>query len=308
MQVGEYVGTTMFLFMAFGPANIANLPDAKAAVSNDAPSINTSNLMFIAVAFGLSLFINVWIFFRVSGGLFNPAVSLALALAQVINPLRAVLLSVSQILGGITAAALVQCLTPGPLNVSTRLGGGISIAQGESIKTTLIVGLFLEMFVTAQLILMIFMLGVEKHKSTFLAPVGIGLTLFTCHLFAVYYTGAGLNPARSFGPELVIKEFPGYHWIYCLCTFLEKLTEGVGPSLGAMVSTGFYTMLKVLNYHEVNGTQDRDDTLLRDKAKNSKYTTMYDIEQPQVLNHDKVVSTFKTEIVEPNNETNLTMA
>src|SRR5208337_1828533 len=176
----------MFLFMAYGATNIANLPGANAEPSNDTGFINTSNLMFIAVAFGLALTINVWIFFRVSGGLFNPAVSFALALAQAITPLRALLLSVSQILGGMTAAALIQCLTPGNLKVSTRLGGGISISQGSSTcSTTLIIGLFLEMFVTAQLILMIFMLGVEKHKSTYIAPVGIGLTLFTGHLFAV---------------------------------------------------------------------------------------------------------------------------
>jgi len=111
--------------MAFGATNIANLPGASSPAL-----IDTSNLMFIALAFGLSLIVNVWIFFRVSGGLFNPAVSLALALAQVITPLRAVLLSVSQILGGMTAAALIQCLIPGPLRVSTRLGGGISVVQG----------------------------------------------------------------------------------------------------------------------------------------------------------------------------------
>ena len=116
----------MFLFMAFGATNIANLPAASPTTA-----IDTSNLMYIALAFGLSLIVNVLIFFRVSGGLFNPAVSLALALAQVITPLRAALLSVSQILGGMTAAALIQCLTPGPLRVSTRLGGGISIAQGK---------------------------------------------------------------------------------------------------------------------------------------------------------------------------------
>ena len=115
----------MFLFMAFGAANTANLPEATIP-----EFINTANLMFIAAAFGLSLLVNVWIFFRVTGGLFNPAVSFALALARVISPTRAVLLIIFQILGRITAAALIQCLTPGPLKVSTRLGGGISISQG----------------------------------------------------------------------------------------------------------------------------------------------------------------------------------
>jgi len=59
------------------------------------------------------------------------------------------------------------------------------------------------------------MLAVEKHKATFLAPVGIGLALFVGHLICVFYTGAGLNPARSLGPDIISKSFPEYHWIYC---------------------------------------------------------------------------------------------
>lgn len=76
-------------------------------------------------------------------------------------------------------------------------------------------GLFLEVFLTLQLTLAVFMLAVEKHKATFIAPVGVGLALFTCHLFGVFWTGASMNPARSFGPDLVTGKFPGYHWIYC---------------------------------------------------------------------------------------------
>jgi len=120
----------MFLFMAFGGTHIANLPGAQVATQTGTAFIDTSNLMFIALAFGLSLIINVWIFFRISGALFNPAISLALALATVISPLRAVLLSIAQLLGGIVAAALIDGLMPGPLNVGTSLSGDINIAQG----------------------------------------------------------------------------------------------------------------------------------------------------------------------------------
>lgn len=60
------------------------------------------------------------------------------------------------------ASALVQCMFPGALNVQTSLGGGTTVAQG----------LFIEMFLTAQLVFTIFMLAAEKHKGTFIAPVG----------------------------------------------------------------------------------------------------------------------------------------
>jgi aquaporin related protein len=73
---------------------------------------------------------------------------------------------------GIASAGVVSAILPGPLNVSTSLGAGTSIAQG----------VFLEMFLTAQLVFTIFMLAVEKHKGTFLAPLGIGLSLFVAEM------------------------------------------------------------------------------------------------------------------------------
>jgi aquaporin related protein len=135
-MVGEFIGTTMFLFFAFAGTQIANLNDAnptpQSANQSTITVVNTANLMFISLAFGFSLMVNVWIFFRISGGLFNPAISLALALVKIITPLRAGLLVLAQILGGITAAALIDALLPGSLYVRTRLGGGINVAQGTS--------------------------------------------------------------------------------------------------------------------------------------------------------------------------------
>jgi aquaporin related protein len=86
--------------------------------------------------------------------------------------LRGVLVFIAQILGGLCAAAVVSALFPGPLNVTTNLGGGTSISQG----------FFIEMFLTAELVFVIIMLAVVKHKSTYLAPVGIGLTFFLTQL------------------------------------------------------------------------------------------------------------------------------
>jgi aquaporin related protein len=147
--------------------------------------------------------------------LFNPAISLALALVKIITPLRAALLVVAQILGGISAAALVNVLLPESLFVRTQLGGGISTVQGIISQNLLTPGLFLEMFMTAELVFVVFMLAAEKHKATFLAPVGIGIALFMAEMAGVYYTGGSLNPARSFGPDVVLHTFDSYHWIYC---------------------------------------------------------------------------------------------
>ncbi|GAA6048422.1 hypothetical protein NBRC10513_000567 [Rhodotorula toruloides] len=243
-MVGEFVGTTMFLLIALGGTNVANIPTtsvtgAKTAGQDGtaASAPNTSNLLYIALSFGFSLAVNAWIFFRVSGGLFNPAVSLGMAIAGALTPLRAIFLTISQILGGIVGAAIIQALLPGTLNVATKLSPGTSVARG----------LFLEMFLTALLMLAILLLAAEKHKATFLAPIGIGLALFVAELVGVYYTGGSLNPARSFGPAVVLRSFDGYHWIYW-----------VGPFLGTLLAAGFYKFIKYLEYETVLGPEEPD--------------------------------------------------
>lgn len=79
-------------------------------------------------------------------------------------------------IGAMAAAGVVDTLFPGPLAVTTTLSGGTNKAQG----------VFIEMFLTAQLVFTIFMLAAEKHKGTFLAPVGIGLSLFIAELAGTY--------------------------------------------------------------------------------------------------------------------------
>lgn len=48
-----------------------------------------------------------------------------------------------------------------------------------------------------------------------IAPISIGLALFLAELCGVFYTGGGANPARSFGPDVVLGTFSSYHYIYC---------------------------------------------------------------------------------------------
>lgn len=75
-------------------------------------------------------------------------------------------------LGGMVAAALVAALLPGPLVVETKLSAGTSIVRG----------VFIEMFLTAELVLTVLFLAAEKSKATYIAPVGIGLALFVAEL------------------------------------------------------------------------------------------------------------------------------
>jgi aquaporin related protein len=80
--LAEFAGTFMFLFFAFGGTNVANNSNQanSSGGSKNSPAIaqaiDTGVLLYISLVFGFSLMVNVWCFFRVSGGLFNPAVSL----------------------------------------------------------------------------------------------------------------------------------------------------------------------------------------------------------------------------------------
>ncbi|CAD6593331.1 MAG: hypothetical protein ASARMPREDX12_008042 [Alectoria sarmentosa] len=159
----------------------------------------------------------------------------ATQIARTLPALRGALLFPAQMLGGMVAAALVRCMFPGKPAFTTTLTNGTSIAQG----------VFIEMFLTAELVFTVLMLAAEKSKATFIAPVGIGLALFVAELAGVYFTGGSLNPTRSFGPCVATAEFPGYHWIYW-----------VGPFLGALISGGYYRFVKFNNYEEANPGQD----------------------------------------------------
>ena len=103
-------------------------------------------------------------------------VTLGLCLIGAVPFPRGGLVVIAQMLGGMAAAGVVSTLFPGPLAVTTTLSGGTSKAQG----------VFIEMFLTAQLVFTIFMLAAEKHKGTFLAPVGIGLSLFIAELAGMH--------------------------------------------------------------------------------------------------------------------------
>ncbi|KAF5712948.1 aquaporin [Fusarium globosum] len=232
--LGEFCGTFMFLLLSFIGAQTALVTNNP---TNSTAPLEPFSLMYIAASFGTALAVNVWIFYRVSGGMFNPAVTLGLVLVGAVPPLHALAIIPTQLVAAIAAAGVTDGLLPGPLLVTNALGNGTSIAQG----------VFMEMFLTAQLVLTIYFLAVEKHRSTHLAPIGIGISVFIAHICLTNWTGTSINPARSFGPS-VVAGFHGYDWIYYL-----------GPFMGSFLAFGCYKIFKVLEYQTANPGQDDDD-------------------------------------------------
>lgn len=86
--------------------------------------------------------------------------------------MRFIISSVAHFLAAIAASAVVAVLFPGPLTVKARLGTGTTVVQG----------LFIEAFLTAQLMIVVLMLALEKQRATYLVPLVVGITVFLCEL------------------------------------------------------------------------------------------------------------------------------
>lgn len=110
----EFVGTAFFLLFGLG--------GIQATAGETIDGVNESTIekvLYISTCMGFSLLVSAWLFFRVTGGLFNPNISLALLLVGVIKPVRFVLYCVAQMSGAIAASGVLLALTPGPLSVKS---------------------------------------------------------------------------------------------------------------------------------------------------------------------------------------------
>ncbi|KAG7896163.1 hypothetical protein KL908_000677 [Ogataea polymorpha] len=219
---GEFIGTFIFLWVAYMIAQIANQDEFYSSEGS-----NPAKLIMISFGFGFGVMVAIFLTCRVSGGNLNPAVTLSLVLARAISPVRGIIMMLSQMVAGMAAAGAASAMTPGPVAFANGLGGGCSKSRG----------LFIEMFGTTLLCITVLMTAVEQSNLSDYAPVCIGLSLFLGHLICVYYTGAGLNPARTFGPCIASRSFPVYHWIYW-----------VGAILGSVLAFSIWQFWKLLDY------------------------------------------------------------
>lgn len=176
----ECIGTTFFLLFGLGGIQAATLE-----VSNGPAASTVDKVLYISTCMGLSLLVSAWMFFRVTGALFNPNISLALLLVGVITPVRFVLYCIAQLIGAIIASGLILALTPGPLAVKYVVNSrDTNFSAYSSDSTVPVVGVnsaqavFIEMFITTALVLAVLMLAAEKHQVTPFAPVRLICTVY----------------------------------------------------------------------------------------------------------------------------------
>ncbi|BGP18000.1 hypothetical protein JCM10213_005039 [Rhodosporidiobolus nylandii] len=239
--IGEFVGTTLFVFFACGGTHAGKM--LMTSVINPGIAVfyrgegegpgaayNTSNLMYIATSTALSYTIMLWMFFRITPGLFNPAISVGLAVAGWLKPARLLYLVPVQMVASIAGAGLIAALTPGDFHALTVITADIEYSRVT----------FLEVFGTSLLMLAVLFLATERRRSSHLAHIGIGIAYWVALLTVTYWTGGSLNPVRSFGPAVIMTSFPGYHWCYW-----------VGPMAGAFFAATFYRFLLLIGYHNL---------------------------------------------------------
>jgi MIP family channel proteins len=187
-------------------------------------AINSPNdLTGIALAQGLAIGVMVAALGHVSGGHFNPAITLGLLLGRKIDAPMAGVYWAAQLLGGVIAAVVVALTAP---------TGREAVAIGTPVladDVNVIVGIVLEMIATFFLVLVVYGTVVDRRAPASVYPFAIGLTITIGILAIGAFTGAALNPARGFGPALVGGEWGG------------TLAWLIGPLLGGVAAWALHT-------------------------------------------------------------------
>lgn len=120
----EFVGTTFFFLLGLGGIQAATGEALQGGSGIE-------QVLYIATSMGFSLLVTAWLFYRVTGGLFNPNITLALFLVGVVGPIRFVLFCIAQMVGAIAAPAIVYGLTPGPLSVKYDFRAGLEASEAD---------------------------------------------------------------------------------------------------------------------------------------------------------------------------------
>lgn len=185
------------------------------------------DLTAIALAHGLAIGVMASAVGHISGGHFNPAVTLGFLVTRRITPLLAGVYWVAQFLGALIAAALLTWLVPNSASDPVKLGTpglGPGIGGGE--------GLVIELILTFFLVWVIFATAADPRGSfRSIAGLAIGFTISLDIFMGGPFTGAAMNPARAFGPQLVQNVWSD-GWVYYL-----------GPALGAVMAALAYEFL-----------------------------------------------------------------
>jgi aquaporin TIP len=205
----EFVGTFALIFVGAGSVAFAR------------------TLTDIALAHGLVIAVFVSALGFISGGHFNPAVTLGFLITKRIAPLLAVAYWVVQFGAAVLAALLLKWVLPSAAIGAANLGVpavGSGINSGQAVV--------IEAVITFFLVWVIFATAVDPRGAfKQISGLAIGFTIAAGVLMAYALTGGAMNPARAFGPQLA-----GDHWANWWVWY-------VGPFAGAVIAASLYELL-----------------------------------------------------------------
>ena len=199
----EFVGTFALIFVGAG-AIIAT---------------GGKDLVAIALAHGLAIGLMVAAAGHISGGVYNPSLTIALMAARRIGVNPGVYYIVAQLVGATVAALFLKAVFPAAAATAVNLG---TPAVGSGVGT--LAALLAEIIMTFFLMYSVFGVAVDLRGARAIAGLVIGLTITMDIFVGGGLTGAAMNPARWFGPAIVQGAFADW-WIYW-----------VGPIVGAVLA------------------------------------------------------------------------
>ncbi|CAK9166087.1 unnamed protein product [Ilex paraguariensis] len=215
----EFICTFLFVFPGVGAAMAADKLTGSAL----------SGLFFVAMAHALVVAVMVSAGFRISGGHINPAVTLSLCVGGHITVFRSILYWVDQCLASVAACALLNYLTGGLTTPVHTLASGIGSLQGVIMEVVLTFSLLFTVYAT--------IVDPKKGSLDGLGPLLVGLVVGANIMAGGAFSGASMNPARSFGPALVSGDWTD-HWVYW-----------VGPLIGGALAGLVYENFFVVRSH-----------------------------------------------------------
>ncbi len=209
--LAEFVGTFALVLVAAG-------------------TVIYGDLVASALAYGLIVAVMVTSLAHVSGGHFNPAVTLAMYITRRISTPLALTYMIVQFGAAALAALFLEWILPSLQQVNDLHLGAPVLNSTLSIDTGK--GVAVEAALTFFVVWVVFATMADA-KATFkqIAGLAVGLTIAAGALFGTFLTGAAMNPARAFGPELVGNYWKDW-WVWY-----------VGPFAGGILAAVFYELV-----------------------------------------------------------------
>lgn len=204
MDVRKYAAELLgsFLFFTIGYFSVGAF---------GAAGTPTSGLLVVPFSFGFGLLAAIFAFGHISGGHFNPAVTVAMVLDKRTTPVDAIAYIAVQVIGALAAGAVVMlALSQDVVKAGiTQPGAGVSDTGALIIEVVLTAG-FIAVILAA------------TRRAPSLAPLAIPLTLVALHFGAATLSGASFNPARSIGSAVIGGDVSKL-WIYLVAPIVGSI-------------------------------------------------------------------------------------